>query len=158
MMQNYIDILRQLNYELVKELGLFKHRAGLSFSQRHILYHIKNNISLSIQELADFLHVEHSTMSRNIKKLVQAGLVDIYQDEKGNDLHGMAQIIIAKHRKGSVGDVLLNFRGEFTRFQDPQDAAAAPVEEGGEIVGSRMNGGGQDGSPLPPPPAENLPF
>ena len=56
MMQNYIDILRQLNYELVKELGLFKHRAGLSFSQRHILYHIK--------------------------KLVQAGLVDIYQDEK----------------------------------------------------------------------------
>ena len=82
MMQNYIDILRQLNYELVKELGLFKHRAGLSFSQRHILYHIKNNISLSIQELADFLHVEHSTMSRNIKKLVQAGLVDIYQDEK----------------------------------------------------------------------------
>ena len=71
MMQNYIDILRQLNYELVKELGLFKHRAGLSFSQRHILYHI-----------ADFLHVEHSTMSRNIKKLVQAGLVDIYQDEK----------------------------------------------------------------------------
>ena len=77
---------------------------------------------------------------------------------KGNDLHGMAQIIIAKHRKGSVGDVLLNFRGEFTRFQDPQDAAAAPVEEGGEIVGSRMNGGGQDGSPLPPPPAENLPF
>ena len=47
MMQNYIDILRQLNYELVKELGLFKHRAGLSFSQRHILYHIKNNISLS---------------------------------------------------------------------------------------------------------------
>ncbi len=24
----------------------------------------------------------------------------IYQDEKGNDLHGMAQIIIAKHRKG----------------------------------------------------------
>ena len=34
MMQNYIDILRQLNYELVKELGLFKHRAGLSFSQR----------------------------------------------------------------------------------------------------------------------------
>ena len=33
-------------------------------------------------ELADFLHVEHSTMSRNIKKLVQAGLVDIYQDEK----------------------------------------------------------------------------
>ena len=76
----------------------------------------------------------------------------IYQDEKGNDLHGMAQIIIAKHRKGSTGDVLLNFRGEFTRFQDPQVAAASAAlsESGGEIIGSKMNGG--DDSPLPPPP------
>ena len=96
MMQNYIDILRQLNYELVKELGLFKHRAGLSFNQRHILYHIKNNISLSIQELADFLHVEHSTMSRNIKKLVQAGLVDIYQD---GQIHSVMRFDTAKEKK-----------------------------------------------------------
>ena len=36
----------------------------------------------------------------------------IYSDEKGNDLHGMAEIIIAKHRNGAVGDVLLRFRGE----------------------------------------------
>lgn len=34
----------------------------------------------------------------------------IYSDEKGNDLHGMAEIIIAKHRNGAVGDVLLRFR------------------------------------------------
>ena len=83
----------------------------------------------------------------------------IYQDEKGNDLHGMAQIIIAKHRKGATGDVLLNFRGEFTRFQDPQDAAIAPPDAGGEIIGSKMNGG----EALPPPPfgdtsREPLPF
>ena len=84
----------------------------------------------------------------------------IYQDEKGNDLHGMAQIIIAKHRKGATGDVLLNFRGEFTRFQDPQDSYA-PLEEGGEIMGSKLNGGNPTGGVLPPPPAkpdEPLPF
>ena len=82
----------------------------------------------------------------------------IYQDEKGNDLHGMAQIIIAKHRKGSTGDVLLNFRGEFTRFQDPTEAAASSpaADGGGEIVGSRMNGGGA--LPPPPPPPGDLPF
>ena len=45
----------------------------------------------------------------------------IYSDEKGNDLHGMAEIIIAKHRNGAVGDVLLRFRGEFARFQNPDD-------------------------------------
>ena len=79
----------------------------------------------------------------------------IYQDEKGNDLHGMAQIIIAKHRKGATGDVLLNFRGEFTRFQDPTDSYT-PVQEGGEIMGSKMNSGASDGmiasGAIPPPP------
>ena len=37
-MQNQIDTLRQLNYELIKNLGLFRQRAGLSFGQRHTLY------------------------------------------------------------------------------------------------------------------------
>lgn len=67
----------------------------------------------------------------------------IFQDEKGNDLHGMAQIIIAKHRKGATGDVLLNFRGEFTRFQNPEDTTAPsplPPDMGGEILGSKING------------------
>jgi replicative DNA helicase len=88
----------------------------------------------------------------------------IYQDDHGRDLHGMAQIIIAKHRKGATGDVLLTFRGEFTRFEDPDDNllgnAAPPM--GGEILGSKVNGtalppmGGDDfgpfgdGAPLPP--------
>ena len=43
----------------------------------------------------------------------------IYQDDNGRDLHGMAQIIIAKHRKGATGDVLLRFNAEYTRFEDP---------------------------------------
>ena len=81
-MQNHIDTLRLLNYELVRELGLFKRRANLSFSQRHTLHHIANNSGLSIQELAELLYVEHSTMSRNIKKLVQENFVELYQDEE----------------------------------------------------------------------------
>ena len=67
----------------------------------------------------------------------------IYQDENGRDLHGMAQIIIAKHRKGATGDVLLNFRGEFTRFENPESAGNninSPGIGGGEIIGSKMNG------------------
>lgn len=66
----------------------------------------------------------------------------IYQDEKGNDLHGAAQIIIAKHRKGATKDVLLSFRGEYTRFQNQEDSyldSSSPAD-GGEIMGSKMNG------------------
>lgn len=52
---------------------------------------------------------------------------NIYQDDNGRDLHGMAQIIVAKHRKGATGDVLLKFRGEFTRFENPEDNSLGPI-------------------------------
>ena len=85
----------------------------------------------------------------------------IFQDEKGNDLHGMAEIIIAKHRNGAVGDVLLRFRGEFARFQNPDDEMIIPLpgEEPG-IIRSKMNGGGSSVPPPPPDaaPADNNPF
>ncbi|MCL2650244.1 MAG: replicative DNA helicase [Candidatus Azobacteroides sp.] len=42
----------------------------------------------------------------------------IYVDEKGNDLTGKAEIIVAKHRNGATGDVLLSFKSEFARFQN----------------------------------------
>ena len=79
----------------------------------------------------------------------------IFQDEKGIDLLGMAEIIIAKHRNGAVGDVLLRFRGEFARFQNPDDEMIIPLpgEEPG-IIRSKMNGGG---SSVPPPPPDAAP-
>jgi replicative DNA helicase len=42
----------------------------------------------------------------------------IYQDEAGHDLRGKAEIIIAKHRNGAVGNILLTFRGEYARFEN----------------------------------------
>jgi replicative DNA helicase len=45
----------------------------------------------------------------------------IFEDNNGNSLRGMAYICIAKHRKGAVDDVLLSFKGEFTRFANRED-------------------------------------
>ncbi len=79
----------------------------------------------------------------------------LYSDEKGNDLRGKAEIIIAKHRKGATGIVLLNFHGEFTRFENPNESFIPP-SEGGEILGSRMNGGNGGGyDPMGLPPLSN---
>ena len=55
----------------------------------------------------------------------------IYTDDNGNDLHGMAQIIVAKNRKGATDDILLTFRGEFTRFENPEDKYLLPVKPEG---------------------------
>lgn len=64
----------------------------------------------------------------------------IYEDENHNDLRGKAEIIIAKHRNGAVGSVLLNFRGEFARFQNLED----------ESLGSQGRETGDMGNPYAP--------
>ena len=42
----------------------------------------------------------------------------IDEDESGNSLRGVAEIIISKHRNGATGDVHLSFKKEFAKFAD----------------------------------------
>ncbi len=42
----------------------------------------------------------------------------ITEDERGNSLIGLAEIIIAKHRNGATGDVRLRFKSEFAKFMN----------------------------------------
>lgn len=83
----------------------------------------------------------------------------IYKDQYGHDLHGMAEIIIAKHRNGAVGDVRLRFKGEFARFSDPQIETEAPFpgSEDGTIISSRANNNVQQ-EMAPPPMTDDDPF
>lgn len=77
----------------------------------------------------------------------------IYQDDKGNDLRGMAEIIIAKHRKGATDIVVLKFLGQYTRFDNPSQTQNTSPDEGGEIIGSKLDGGDDTfGGAFPPLP------
>jgi replicative DNA helicase len=80
----------------------------------------------------------------------------IYNDEKGNDLHGVAQIIIAKHRNGAVGDVNLLFRSEMARFMNPEDNQIPVDQVHSAIMGSKMNGNHDETSSqdTTPPPTD----
>ena len=42
-------------------------------------------------------------------------------DGEGNDIKGLAEFIIAKHRNGSVDDVKMRFRSKFARFENWED-------------------------------------
>lgn len=63
--------------------------------------------SRSIEEDADMICLIH-----------RPEYYKIYQDDKGNDLHGMAEIIVAKNRNGKMGDTLLKFSSQLTRFEN----------------------------------------
>ena len=87
----------------------------------------------------------------------------LYMSEDGTkNYRGKAEVIIAKHRKGATGIVMMDFRGEYTRFENPEDNMVGnrPPTDGGEIVGSKINGegvGGIDNDPFILPPPDKLP-
>ena len=58
----------------------------------------------------------------------------ITEDESGNSLLGVAEIIIAKHRNGATGDVHLSFKKELAKFSDMETHVGDHY-----IVQSRMN-------------------
>ena len=86
----------------------------------------------------------------------------IFEDDKGNSLIGLAEIIIAKHRNGATGDVLLRFKSEFARFQNVDDnynfgagqnftskiSSGAPAETSSGTGFKPMQGSGNDFVPF----------
>ncbi|MBO4371256.1 MAG: replicative DNA helicase [Paludibacteraceae bacterium] len=66
----------------------------------------------------------------------------IDQDENGNSLKGIAEIIIAKHRSGSVGTVQLKFIKHLIKFDNNDQSAGGPLE-----FDSSLMMGGNDNPP-----------
>jgi replicative DNA helicase len=75
----------------------------------------------------------------------------IFEDERGNSLIGMAEIIIAKHRNGATGDAVLRFKSEYAKFMNLDDDM--PVRE---YSSRTIKGNETFDAPLPPLPEEDL--
>ncbi len=73
-------------------------------------------------------------------------------DAAGNDIRGLAEFIVAKHRSGRVDDVKLRFRNKFARFENWDDAINLDgPDQGPAVVASRLNTDSQvNTSALPP--------
>ncbi|MFB0923824.1 MAG: DnaB-like helicase C-terminal domain-containing protein, partial [Vicingaceae bacterium] len=93
----------------------------------------------SIEQDADMVQFIH-----------RAEYYGLTEDEDGNSTQGMATIIIAKHRNGSVEDVKLKFINQLAKFEDFEqgsndfgdfDNAAMPIGDGFDAppVPSKMN-------------------
>lgn len=73
------------------------------------------------------------------------------EDAQGNDIRGLAELIVAKHRSGAVGDVKLRFVSKYAKFENWQEgynavrnAIGAAGESKKMEFQSRMNGSGGD--------------
>ena len=74
------------------------------------------------------------------------------EDTKGNDLRGIAEIIIAKHRSGATGEVTLRFIDRYAKFENPGDGYF-PLNNDYVELGSGINAGKK-----PEPAASDDPF
>ncbi len=71
--------LRELLRVLVRHLGLLEKSeagcCGITLSQCHAMVEIGRRGSMNLNDLADLMEVDKSTMSRTINALVEAGMV-----------------------------------------------------------------------------------
>ncbi|HPS13978.1 MAG TPA: replicative DNA helicase, partial [Prolixibacteraceae bacterium] len=63
----------------------------------------------------------------------------ITEDEEGNSLRNVAEVIIAKHRNGAVGDVRLLFRKELAKFVDLEEYPSDFETNSTQTFSSKMN-------------------
>jgi replicative DNA helicase len=90
----------------------------------------------------------------------------VTEDTQGNSLIGMAEIIIAKHRNGATGDVMLRFKGQFAKFtnKDDEDESSyqgyiSKINENNSFTSSSNGTTGIEAYPPPPLPNElDVPF
>ena len=64
------------------------------------------------------------------------------EDAEGNNIRGLAQLIVAKHRSGSVGTVKLKFISKYAKFEnwdEGYDMVNEVMEETGLKLSSRLN-------------------
>jgi replicative DNA helicase len=67
---------------------------------------------------------------------------DIYEDEQGNSLVGIADILLSKHRNGPIGDIQLKFKEESAKFVELdalQPLSGTEPNGNGFTIGSKMN-------------------
>ena len=82
------------------------------------------------------------------------------EDSEGNDIRGLAEFIIAKHRSGATDTIKLKFVSRFARFENWNDSIDSPNAPAEEMVPSRMNslsGSGPMPDPVPPLGPDDLP-
>jgi len=64
---------------------------------------------------------------------------DLFEDGDGNSLIGIAEIIVAKHRNGPVGQLQLKFKEEFAKFVELETLQPLSDEHEAVTISSRMN-------------------
>ncbi|MGD8251281.1 MAG: replicative DNA helicase [Desulfobacterales bacterium] len=128
-----------LSLVIIDYLQLMKGRSGIERRDLEI-----SEISRSLKSLAKELNVPVLALSQLNRKLEErndkrpklsdlresgaleqdADVVmfiyrdDVYNKDENNPNRGTAEIIVAKHRNGPIGDVTLTFRGASTRFEN----------------------------------------
>ena len=78
------------------------------------------------------------------------------EDAEGNDIRGLAQLIVAKHRSGAVGDVKLRFVSKFAKFENwdqGYNELQETLREAPRTLSSKMNSMGAPDAPASPAPS-----
>lgn len=121
-------------------------------------------IQTNVPQLSDLRESGAIEQDADIVMFINRPDVNATDEEiaKKNIVKGMAEIIIAKHRNGGLGLIKLRFRGELTRFVNPELNEELAERAGSEQRSNAKQPAEEEAAPLDdhdaPPENEEPPF
>lgn len=123
--------LRELIRQIEAKLGILNEMksscCGVSFTQCHAITEIGRARNISLNELAEKLNVDNSTMSRNVNNIVNKGLANRELDP--NDRRYVT-ISLTENGKKMFDEIELTMNNYFKKVYEniPQDKRAQAIE------------------------------
>ncbi|ACL75961.1 MarR family winged helix-turn-helix transcriptional regulator [Ruminiclostridium cellulolyticum] len=123
--------LRELIRQIEAKLGILNEMksscCGVSFTQCHAITEIGRACNISLNELAEKLNVDNSTMSRNVNNIVNKGLANRELDP--NDRRYVT-ISLTENGKKMFDEIELTMNNYFKKVYEniPQDKRAQAIE------------------------------
>lgn len=77
-----ISYIRHVSRLFVRELGHLEGKNGMTLTQCHILMELEKYGVLNVKKLSELLHVDISTMSRTVKRLIMVGWISMTTDRR----------------------------------------------------------------------------
>ena len=130
-----IDYLQLMSGDKTKNAGGNREQeiASISRSLKNIAKELNVPV-IALSQLSRAVEVRGGDKRPQLSDLRESGAIEqdadmvmflyrpeyygITQDEEGNPLQGVGEVIISKHRNGSLDTVKLKFIGQFTKFTD----------------------------------------
>lgn len=128
---DYLQLMRAEGNTRNEEFGSITRALKLAAKELHVPVVLLSQLSRQVEQRSDkrpmLSDLRESGAIEQDADVVLMCYRDEYYNRDASPYKGLAEVIVRKQRMGAVGEILLRFEGEFSRFSDATESDRAAV-------------------------------